>query len=381
MTVWKMKGKSFKINDILKNSGKAAFYTGLVCELLVSPSGFASGGFMNQALIFLGIAALFVAALTELDFKKDLLLYAAVFAFSGVFLLVSGSALVLRLGLVLLAGRRQDAGKVMKLYFYGTVLLSVYILIRALCGLGGDIYVVDNFRHVKERRFMFGFLHPNAFSFFWFRLFIMWIYLYGLRVKAGFLAIASVVFAVPFILASSKMGIAIFLYILAGVVFLRLDKNEKHVRIYHRAQQLIAAAVILFILSFLFIPYPENHTGKVENVWDALNEVTTGRFEIARDALKSNSIELLGDRSVEEATEVGYVNSLLREGILFMAVYLLLAFLRWNSSVKKKENGTALLITGFMLYSVAEAFIPYFNKNGLFITMLGVSEKDEKDKD
>ena len=75
------------------------------------------------------------------------------------------------------------------------------------------------------------------------------------------------------------------------------------------------------------------------------------------------------------------MNSLLREGILFMAVYLLLAFLRWNSSVKKKENGTALLITGFMLYSVAEAFIPYFNKNGLFITMLGVSEKDEKDKD
>ena len=41
----------------------------------------------------------------------------------------------------------------------------------------------------------------------------------------------------------------------------------------------------------------------------------------------------------------------------------------------------ALLITGFMLYSVAEAFIPYFNKNGVFITMLGVSGKDEKDKD
>lgn len=376
-----MKDRALKINEKLKKLGTAAFYTGLVCELIVSPSGFASGGFMNQGIIFIGLAALFLAAVLAMDIKKDLFLYGAVLGFSGVFMLITGSALMLRLGLVLLAGRKEDAGKVMKLYFYGTALLTAYLLIRALTGLGGDIYVVDHFRHSEERRFMFGYLHPNAFSFFWFRLFIMWIYIYGLKTKKAFLALGAAVFAIPFVLASSKMGIAIFVYILAGVIFLRLDKNEKHVMIYHRAQQFIAAAVILFIFSFLFIPYPENNTGRIENAWDALNEVTTGRFELARDALKANEIKLLGNRAVEEATEVGYVNSLIREGVIFMALYLVLAAFRWDKAVKRKENGTALLITGFMLYSVAEAFIPYFNKNGVFITMLGVSEKDEKDKD
>ena len=111
-----MKDKGVKIKETVKKLKTAAFYGGLVCELLVSPSGFASGGFMNQALIFIGIALMFFAAVAELDIKKDLLLYAAVFAFSGVFLLLTSSALMLRLGLVLLAGRREDAGKVMKLY-------------------------------------------------------------------------------------------------------------------------------------------------------------------------------------------------------------------------------------------------------------------------
>jgi NADH:ubiquinone oxidoreductase subunit 6 (subunit J) len=178
------------------------------------------------------------------------------------------------------------------------------------------------------------------------------------------------------------MGIAIFVYILAGVIFLRLDKNEVHRKLYHRFQQFVAAAVILFIISFLFIPYPENNMGKVENAWDAVNEITTGRFEAARDALKENEIKLLGNRDVTEATEVGYVNSLLREGVIFMFIYILAAFISWDRAVKRKEHQTSLLITGFMLYSVAEAFIPYFNKNGVFIAMLGESEKnEEKDKD
>ncbi|MCR4586643.1 MAG: hypothetical protein K5686_13080 [Lachnospiraceae bacterium] len=376
-----MKDRSEKTEKTLKKLKSGAFYLGLVCELLVSPSGFASLGLTNQILIAAGIALLLLAAVLDMDIKKDLPLYSAVFAFSGIFLLLTHSALMLRLSLVLLAGRDECAEKVMKLYFYGTALLTAGILIRALAGVGGEIFVVDNFRHTQERRFMFGFVHPNAFSFFWFRLFIMWIYLYGMKIKGRFLGLGAVVFALPFVLASSKMGIAIFVYILAGVIFLRLDKNEKHRLVYHRAQQFIAAAVILFILSFLFIPYPENHAGKVENAWDALNEITTGRFEIARDALKSNEIKLFGNRTVEEATEVGYVNTLLREGVIFTALYLLLVFLRWMGAVKKKENETSLLICGFMLYSVAEAFIPYFNKNGVFITMLGVSGKDEKDKD
>lgn len=374
--------KPEKIKETAQRFKRPAFYIGLICELLVSPSGFASGGFMNQTLIFAGIVFFLYAAIVDMDLKKDIPLYAAVFAFSGIFLLFTRSALMLRLGLVLLAGKREDAGKVMKLYFYGTAALTLYILIRAVLGFGGDIYISDYFRHSEERRFMFGYLHPNAFSFFWFRLFIMWVYLYGLKIKRVFLALGAVIFVIPFILSSSKMGIAIFVYILAGVIFLRLDKNEKHRKLYHRFQQFIAAAVILFIISFLFIPYPENNMGKVENAWDAVNEITTGRFEFARDALKENEIKLFGNRSVTEATEVGYVNSLIREGVIFMIIYILAVFIRWDGSVKKNEHETSLLITGFMLYSVAEAFIPYFNKNGVFIAMLGESGKyEEKDKD
>ena len=107
------------------------FILGILCELVVSFSGYLGGGYHEEIIILLGMVLFSVKILMTMNLKKDW----PIFLVTGIYGLLcfkfQGSALVLRLILIILAGRDQDAKKISKIFFYGTLITMVVAAVLA----------------------------------------------------------------------------------------------------------------------------------------------------------------------------------------------------------------------------------------------------------
>ena len=121
------------------------------------------------------------------------------------------SAFILRIELAILAGRYQDAKKVIKLFFYGTAVTMLYYGILSGFGRHNLLFSEDVYRSDMERRYTFGFYNPNGYAFFLFRLVLMGFYTYIDKMKwylVLLLSIISIAFMIP---SHSKIGIGVLL--------------------------------------------------------------------------------------------------------------------------------------------------------------------------
>ncbi|MBO6207221.1 MAG: hypothetical protein J6O73_09790 [Lachnospiraceae bacterium] len=361
------------MQNLMSYREKAAtvlFWIGLCCELLVSPSGFAFGGYHEPWIIVAGMLCFSASILCSMDWKKDWWLCALLGVYGLVCYHFQHSALILRLALILLAGRGQDRKKVMTCFFFGTVGILLLTFVLAALGLHNALVTEDWYRHGIEKRISLGFFHPNGFSFFWMRAFVMGLYLYAGRMKAWMFAAVAVVVAVPFVLVESKMGLAAFVMIFAAALFLRFWKDEKAEKIFYIAGNILMAAELLLIYTLGIFPYPEHSMGTENTYWDVMNTVTTGRLAHAREAFLSTPVKLFGYREVEQATEIGFVNAFFHEGLLFVIIYVVILFWLFRRLYRERDRMGMLLVLAFTFYALAEAYLPYFNKNGIWLLMI-----------
>ncbi len=350
------------------------FAMGMICELLVSPSGFMIGDYGERWIILAGIICFSASLLMSMELKKDWKYFVPLFGFALVCYYFQRSALVLRLCLILMAGRQMDRKRLARFFFFGTAATIALGLILAFTPLGGPLYMEEWFRHAPEVRYCFGFLHPNSFALFWIRLGVLGLYLYADRLgRAGFAA-AAALYVVPLLFARSKIALAAYVLMLVLVPLLRAAKTrEKLYRGVFTGAAVLIALEELLVFTLGIFPYPERNPGYIENYWDLLNNITSGRLEHAREALQHSLPALFGlkDSEVWNGTEIGFIHSLYHEGILFMILYSVLLF--WLLKRLKRErdlNGLLLLIL-ITLYCIAEAFLPWFNKNAVWLLLIG----------
>ena len=113
--------------------------------------------------------------------------------------------------------------------------------------------------------------------------------------------------------------------------------------------------------------------GDVRNLWDLMNEVTTGRLQKARDVLTSGMHTIMGQRGADAVNEIGFVDSLYREGIIFVVIYCVILFILLHRLYIEKNKYAIILLLCFTFYAIAESYLPYANKNAIWLLIIGMT--------
>ncbi len=355
-------------------TGKITFWAGILCELIVSVSGYAFGGYHEPVIIIMGMLFFSISICMHPEWKRNWLLYLICAVVGLGYYYLQSSALILRILLILLAGREQKAEPVIKFFFWGTLVIMIYTAFLSVLGLHNTVSLTQHFRHEEETRYCFGFYHPNGFAFFLFRTLVLGLYTYGKQLKFWMMAVVASVSMILFWMAGSKMGLTAAVCVIMAFWLVRFLKTvQAQKKFYFLGNSLMALEVLFIMISMVcFVPSAEIDLTGV-GFWQILNELTTGRLFFIHKTYLAYPIPLWGYQGFMEATEVGFVNALYNQGFIFLLVYFVALFYLFYRMYRKKDMPALVLILGFTLYAMAEAFLPYFNKNGIWMLFLGWS--------
>ncbi len=352
--------------------GKISFWMGILCELIVSVSGYAFGGYHEPMIIVTGMLFFSISICMHLELKKNWLLYLICAVVGLGYYYLHSSALILRILLILLAGREQKAEPVIKAFFWGTLIIMIYTAVLAVLGLHNTVSLTQNFRHEEETRYCFGFYHPNGFAFFLFRTLVLGLYTYGKQLKLWMMAVVAAGSMIFFWMAGSKMGMTAAVCVIVAFWLVRFFKTDQARKMFYFLGNVLIGMEVMFLMVSMvwFEPSAEIELTGV-GFWQILNELTTGRLFFIHKTYLAYPIPLWGYQGFMEATEVGFVNALYNQGLIFLVVYLAALFYLFYRMFQKKDMSALVMILGFTLYAMAEAFLPYFNKNGVWMLFLG----------
>lgn len=349
------------------------FYLGLLCELAVSFSGYAYGNYKEPVIIVAGMGFFAIAILLQMDLKRDWLVFLLCGGFGLLCYYFQGSALILRIFLLLLAGRNKNAKAVMRIYCIGTLAVMLITGLLSAFGLHNELVLIQNYRNEEEARYCFGFFNPNGFALFAFKELVIALYAFGEKLKWwGYFLITLV--ATPFmILANSKTGLlALTVVIIYLLVYVLVRKQKLQAGIIYISGNLIMAAELITIYLVLKkMKYLRTWEIGGWNLWKLVDRITTGRLQAARALFLETKPSLFGVKSIEGATEVGFFNSLYHEGILFVALYIIVLFVFFYHLYKQQDYLGMLLVMTMSIYCMGEAFLPYANKNAIYMVMIG----------
>ena len=123
-------------------------------------------------------------------------------------------------------GNQNIVNTVLKIFFFGTgIVLLIFAILSAL-GMYGSLSVTQNFRHIAETRYCFGFFHPNGFSMFYLKFILLGLYLYSNKIKIWLLLVLSVFLSIPLFLSDSKMVLLCYFFACGMSIFIKLAKTK-----------------------------------------------------------------------------------------------------------------------------------------------------------
>ncbi len=369
----------------------------MVCELIVSPSGYAFGWYHEKVYIVVGMGCLVLSILLVPEFKKNWKLYALCGLYGLVCYYFQHSALMLRIALALLAGRRQKRDQVIRFFFYGTLLIVVYAAVMSLLGLHNTVVMTAQFRREEETRLCLGFYHPNSLSFFVYRIYILGCFLLDreLKWKKICFVLLTVFCGTLIFMTFSKMGILALTLTIFMCVLKWLLPDKIAEKVLFGISIASTAVQIVMVLVFTFLPVPKPDNVEQETLWDHLNSLTTGRIRGAMEVLEQNRFNLFGIKIVEPLTEMGFANATIQQGFVFFILYSALFIILCIKAYKYRDKAAQVVFAGSAAYSMGESYLAYFNKNPLWLMLIGyenlIEEKsgqaseekriNEKDKD
>lgn len=331
--------------------GQILFYIGLVLELLiviVDKSAYINPWegqlFRITFLLFLG-----KICLTRYSFREWLwMLFFLIIA--GTCYLFSGRDEAVRLVVFCASFKNVDLRKSLQLAFFVTLSGCLLLVLLALTGIFGQMYIVD--AGDRGIRYTFGLGHPNAFFCMFWVLVTLGIYLYWRKMKLwmyGLLLAAGLILFLP---TDSRTGVLILVFTLAFSLFLTYGRKARD------SKWLYIAGILLFFgcvgLSIWiacyepyegpFYPYDRFFTGRITS----MNTLEGGGGILRNWRLFSRPENI-------KYFDMGYVRLFYWYGIIPGALYVLLyAMLMWQCYKKKNYMGF-MMVLSFALYTMLEA--------------------------
>lgn len=343
------------------------FYIGVVIEVLLVLID--KSEFVNpiEGRIFQITFLLFTAKVILTKYSwKEYVTIALFLALGAVSYFVTGRNEIIRFVMFIAACKDIDMQRCLKLVFWMTLSGCAVIVLLSVTGIYGAASLTQEYgRGGVETRYTLGMGHPNALQCMVWALTVLFLYLYGEKMKwYGYLAILGInVFF--FLLTDSKTSLlaAIFGILYAGIY--RFVKNKTVRKICDISCVLITLGSVMIsvvIADNAYLVY--NYDWGIDNsVWalflKKLDSVLTGRIRSltgnARWEGTTQTWKLFSESANDYYFDMGWIRLFYWYGIIPAVIFIIVLLLILFYCYKQKQYSAMVLIVSFALYSVMEA--------------------------
>lgn len=366
-----------------KRISEVLFYLALTVELLVMIVEKSDFPFYLESYVFR--FTFFLTLLAVLVMKRDRrewLIVAAVFTFTFICYRISGKNDLLRVAAFLMAARDIDIRKAMKYAFFVSMAGFAVIALLSLTGILGEVVRVEDYGRgaVSERRFVFGFGHPNTLFGSMYALLLMWLWIYGR--KRGILSYLLITFftVCAAIITKSRTGLAVIVLTLLFSYVIRLIPKLGEFRIFYILESLFSP-VFCLIFAVLAAGFAENaYTGggipAPSFYWtidDKLNQRLSNLYYgvDAHGGMLSNW-KLFALPGSDGYFDMGWNRLFYWYGIIPTVIIGMVVLAVIYVCYKKKDIWTLLLIFSISLYTIVEAtFVTRYLGRDFFLIIAG----------
>lgn len=252
--------------------------------------------------------------------------------------------------LILFSLKNIDIPKLLKPLLWSALAGCLLVFISSFADIGLDISITKDYgRGMVETRYCFGYPHPNPFHMYMVRLMSLFVGAYYEKIGWKHLLILSAFNLFIYSLSASRTSVLCGFWLIFLVGVYRYGEKIIITKMWKRMILVcFYGIIVLALISVLF--------------WEKIpaltyiNELLTGRIELASWAVQNTGFSLFGKRiSNEFACDNGIINMLLSYGIVTsfiytgMMGYLLVKSQKWN------EPFLTIILMVCVVYAFAEA--------------------------
>ena len=250
----------------------------------------------------------------------------------------------------------------------------------------GDIYLITDYGRqiADEKRYVFGFGHPNTLFSSVYALVLMWLFLYGSRAKAWQYTVLFVLSSIVSILTRTRTGIAVLALTLILAVVLRIFPKLKDVKALYILETIVSP--VMCVLSAVvaakcsqMVYLNESFLGhKVPAIFWRIDGVLNYRISSLYYGASGHggilsSWRLFAHPGSDEYFDMGWVRLFYWYGIIPTMVIVVLLFMVINVCLKKRDIWTMLIFFSLSVYTLVEAtFVSRYIGRNFFLLIMGV---------
>lgn len=293
-----------------------------------------------------------VTLILSIDYKKytkqEIIINAVLLSIGGIVYLIAKDWTVFKVALILVAIKDRDIDDIIRISLYTCMAILGISIIMSFFD-PSKLYIVDNFGRGKiEKRYCFGFTHPNQFNLAITYLIIGYMYLKKRKVDLKELALLLILTIVTYILTTSRTGLlvtlaAIAINIVAENIKIDKDKNNLITKI---IQGVYLGMIILQVIMVVFYD-------KIP-IFGKIDDILNNRIMVAYNFYEQYGISLIGQKIHAGTFELGYMNALVKLGIIPVVLLIISQITLIKKYMLNKEYKKVALIVIFTIYSFTE---------------------------
>ena len=372
-----------KRQEMLSKTAYGCFYAGIIIEVLmvvIDKSEYINPveGRMFQLTFLLFLIKVFFTKYSV----KEYGIMALFFILGGISYFVTGRNEMVRLVMLVAACKGIDIKKCLKLIFYLTLSGCAVLILLSVSGIYGAVSLTMDFgRGSEETRYMLGLGHPNALQCMVWALTVLFLYLFGEKMKWYSYLFIVAVNGLFFYLTDSKTSlmVAVFAILYTGVMV--LVKNDIFRKVCCVGGGLlclasIALSVIIAANAYrVYYYYWHWDWSEVTEIFLRLDNALTGRIHslVGTDRWEGTigTWSLFSEPANDYFFDFGWIRLFYWYGIVPAVIFILAMLCLMIYCTKKKDYLAVVLITAFAVYSFSEAhgISVYLARNYVFFLM------------
>ncbi len=372
----------FLTDDNRKKIVNALFYAALTIELLLMILEKSEIEFSGESYVFrVTFLLTLVATLIMKRDKREWIVVLVLLGLSGFAYVYSGKNDLLRLCCFIMAARDVDLHKAMKYCFYVCLAGFGLIALLSVLGIMGDIALVADYGRSdpNEKRYVFGFGHPNTLFGCAYALLLMWLWLYGKTAKWWQYVLCILLSGAAIWLSQSRTGIAVcFMTVVLALIARIFPKVSGCQGIYvvgTTFSTVFSVALSVFAAWLASTVYIDNYVDG--DFWILEGKINFRISNLFYSAENRDGVlyrwKLFSGHGCESYFDMGWVRIFYWYGIVPAVVIILCVLAVAYVSWKKRDVWTLILIISLSIYTLAEAtFVTRYLGRDFFLIIAGV---------
>lgn len=353
--------------EILSKIAYACFMLGVVIEVLLVLIDKSAYTNPIEGRIFQLTFLLFTAKviLTRYSFKEYLII-AIFLGLGAVSYFVTGRNEIIRFVMFIAACKDIDMRKCLKLVFYFTLAGCILLILLSLLGIFGAASITMDFgRGEVETRYTLGLGHPNSLQCMVWALTVLFLYLYGEKLKWYGYVFLLAVNGFFFLLTDSKTSLIVAVFAVCSTGLVCFFKSQVLKRLCCIAGGILSAfgiGISILIASQAYQVY--NYYWSLESTkytefFAELDRILTGRIHtLVGTARWEGTIQtwsLFSEPANNYFFDMGWIRLFYWYGIIPAAVFIIFMFIIMGYCTKRKHYMAVMLLASFAVYTIVEA--------------------------